>query len=144
MFVDLMSDVQTTLADRLFKAQMMVPQPMRAPQVTRVSGPTLDTTDEGYAPGAAAVAARQGFAPTGVAASAEADVITGAPVSTGAAVASGTARAERGSPLLTNRGEQAPTKPVTAGERVGRNDPCPCGSGLKYKKCHGRPGAPPL
>ncbi len=23
-------------------------------------------------------------------------------------------------------------------EKVGRNDPCPCGSGLKYKKCHGR------
>ena len=22
-------------------------------------------------------------------------------------------------------------------ERIGRNDPCPCGSGLKYKKCHG-------
>ena len=21
---------------------------------------------------------------------------------------------------------------------VGRNDPCPCGSGLKYKKCHGK------
>jgi uncharacterized protein YecA (UPF0149 family) len=21
--------------------------------------------------------------------------------------------------------------------KVGRNDPCPCGSGLKYKKCHG-------
>ncbi|MBI4215991.1 MAG: preprotein translocase subunit SecA [Chloroflexi bacterium] len=28
--------------------------------------------------------------------------------------------------------------PVTA--KVGRNDPCPCGSGKKYKKCHGRPG----
>jgi preprotein translocase subunit SecA len=27
--------------------------------------------------------------------------------------------------------------PVTAGPRVGRNDPCPCGSGKKYKKCHG-------
>lgn len=24
--------------------------------------------------------------------------------------------------------------------KVGRNEPCPCGSGLKYKKCHGRPG----
>jgi preprotein translocase subunit SecA len=24
-----------------------------------------------------------------------------------------------------------------AGEKVGRNDPCPCGSGKKYKKCHG-------
>jgi preprotein translocase subunit SecA len=31
---------------------------------------------------------------------------------------------------------QAP-KPVRAGAKVGRNDPCPCGSGKKYKKCHG-------
>jgi len=28
-------------------------------------------------------------------------------------------------------------------EKVGRNDPCPCGSGKKYKKCHGAPGQPP-
>jgi len=28
-------------------------------------------------------------------------------------------------------------KPVRAGAKVGRNDPCPCGSGKKYKKCHG-------
>ena len=26
---------------------------------------------------------------------------------------------------------------VHKGEKVGRNDPCPCGSGKKYKKCHG-------
>jgi preprotein translocase subunit SecA len=26
---------------------------------------------------------------------------------------------------------------VRTGPRVGRNDPCPCGSGKKYKKCHG-------
>jgi preprotein translocase subunit SecA len=25
-----------------------------------------------------------------------------------------------------------------SGARIGRNDPCFCGSGLKYKKCHGR------
>jgi len=24
------------------------------------------------------------------------------------------------------------------GEKVGRNDPCPCGSGKKYKHCHGK------
>ena len=30
-------------------------------------------------------------------------------------------------------------KPVQSGvQKVGRNDPCPCGSGKKYKKCHGR------
>jgi preprotein translocase subunit SecA len=27
---------------------------------------------------------------------------------------------------------------VRAGEKVGRNDPCPCGSGKKYKHCHGQ------
>ena len=26
---------------------------------------------------------------------------------------------------------------VRSGEKIGRNDPCPCGSGKKYKKCHG-------
>ena len=30
---------------------------------------------------------------------------------------------------------QAPT--VREGRKVGRNDPCPCGSGKKYKHCHG-------
>jgi preprotein translocase subunit SecA len=28
-------------------------------------------------------------------------------------------------------------QPVRRGEKVGRNDPCPCGSGKKYKKCCG-------
>ncbi len=31
----------------------------------------------------------------------------------------------------------APQRVVSEEERVGRNDPCPCGSGKKYKKCHG-------
>jgi preprotein translocase subunit SecA len=35
----------------------------------------------------------------------------------------------------------APPPPfVRAGQKVGRNDPCPCGSGKKYKHCHGRLG----
>jgi len=29
-------------------------------------------------------------------------------------------------------------EPYRAPEKIGRNDPCPCGSGKKYKKCHGR------
>ena len=28
-------------------------------------------------------------------------------------------------------------RPATQAAKVGRNDPCPCGSGLKYKRCHG-------
>ncbi len=33
--------------------------------------------------------------------------------------------------------QQEAPKPVRVGAKVGRNDPCPCGSGKKYKKCHG-------
>jgi preprotein translocase subunit SecA len=29
-------------------------------------------------------------------------------------------------------------RPVKKGEKIGRNDPCPCGSGKKYKKCCGK------
>jgi preprotein translocase subunit SecA len=36
----------------------------------------------------------------------------------------------------TNRGGEA--APVRAGRKIGRNDPCYCGSGKKYKFCHGR------
>ena len=32
---------------------------------------------------------------------------------------------------------EKPPKPVTVEHAPGRNDPCPCGSGKKYKKCHG-------
>ncbi|WP_444684882.1 preprotein translocase subunit SecA [Alkalicoccus luteus] len=34
--------------------------------------------------------------------------------------------------------EQGKTQPYVKGETVGRNDPCPCGSGKKYKNCHGK------
>ena len=40
-------------------------------------------------------------------------------------------------PGLDN-GKSAPQEPVRAEKRVGRNDPCPCGSGKKYKNCHGQ------
>jgi len=29
-------------------------------------------------------------------------------------------------------------QPFVRGQKVGRNDPCPCGSGKKYKQCHGK------
>jgi preprotein translocase subunit SecA len=37
--------------------------------------------------------------------------------------------------------EEGPKKPVRRENKVGRNDPCPCGSGKKYKKCCGRAAA---
>ena len=39
---------------------------------------------------------------------------------------------------LSTNGEQAAKTPVKVEKKVGRNDPCPCGSGKKYKNCHGK------
>jgi preprotein translocase subunit SecA len=51
------------------------------------------------------------------------------------ALASGGGNGDNGDVAL------APPPPfVRAGQKVGRNDPCPCGSGKKYKHCHGRLG----
>jgi len=39
---------------------------------------------------------------------------------------------------LQDGGPAVKRSPVQAGPKIGRNDPCPCGSGKKYKSCHGR------
>ncbi|MBQ1932191.1 MAG: preprotein translocase subunit SecA, partial [Muribaculaceae bacterium] len=36
------------------------------------------------------------------------------------------------------QGPRQPNQPIVAGPKIGRNDPCPCGSGKKYKACHGK------
>ena len=43
--------------------------------------------------------------------------------------------------MVLSRGESSPKRPQPVrreGRKIGRNDPCPCGSGKKYKKCCGR------
>ena len=40
--------------------------------------------------------------------------------------------------LLTNSSEPKTNAPIHVEKKVGRNDPCPCGSGKKYKNCHGK------
>ncbi|MDR1058071.1 MAG: YchJ family protein [Treponema sp.] len=43
-----------------------------------------------------------------------------------------------GGKWMYEEGDVMPRTVVRSGPRVGRNDPCPCGSGKKYKFCHGR------
>ncbi len=40
--------------------------------------------------------------------------------------------------FVTNQDKSAPVRHVTAQKKIGRNDPCPCGSGKKYKDCCGK------
>jgi preprotein translocase subunit SecA len=46
-------------------------------------------------------------------------------------------RAQQDLQFQTGPAQAEPPKPVKAAAKIGRNDPCPCGSGKKYKKCHG-------
>ena len=47
------------------------------------------------------------------------------------------AEADKRSPFMYNKQDINPQDPNTWG-KISRNDPCPCGSGLKYKHCHGK------
>ena len=113
MFEDLMRDIQHTFAERFLKVQLVFDEPRPTPL------PAMLTT----APAPAA----QEFDKMGVAAE---PTVVGAgrgvrslePEAPAAVMGAGTPRTSESS---------------TAGATVGRNDPCPCGSGKKYKKCHG-------
>ncbi|HEY3313943.1 MAG TPA: SEC-C metal-binding domain-containing protein, partial [Bacillota bacterium] len=52
-----------------------------------------------------------------------------------AAAASG---APADAPRAAEAGAEGPQQPIVVGKKPGRNDPCPCGSGKKYKKCCGK------
>src|SRR5690606_2403012 len=56
-----------------------------------------------------------------------------------APVAAAAAAARGPGPVPPQTG--GPTTPIRVEDKVGRNDPCPCGSGKKYKHCHGRSAA---
>ncbi|HVA00305.1 MAG TPA: preprotein translocase subunit SecA [Terriglobia bacterium] len=50
-------------------------------------------------------------------------------------------RREQAEMQMVGGGAMEKPQQVIRKEKVGRNDPCPCGSGKKYKKCHGAPSA---
>jgi len=117
MFVEMMDDLRSSATQMLFRVQIVDPRAMSAEDRRR----------------------RERLQRQQVA------MHRAAPAMAGAA-AGGTTTGTAGLPgPAGERTESAPT-PATAatpdtfvreGDKVGRNDPCPCGSGKKYKKCHG-------
>ena len=146
MFVDLMNDLRGTVGNLIFKAQLgQQRQPPRQPQRMQYSGPTDDGGVSGGALAQAAAAAGRAqpsgddgrVDDLGMARSARSGGGGGGrtvPLGSVGGVPSPQDPRE----LATNRGEERVRTPVTAAKEPGRNDACPCGSGKKYKKCHGR------
>jgi preprotein translocase subunit SecA len=105
--------------------------------------------NESLAQGAAALGAGNGSG-TPAAAVATAAAAAAAPTPGSAILRGGPADPPTARPMRESLGDQPVTggggpsasgpKPgfTPSGARIGRNDPCWCGSGAKYKKCHGR------
>ncbi len=122
MFVDLMTDVYGSIARFVFRAQL-APATPPPPPPTEFFGYTNRPAEHEPAEGEAPRAQPEQPAPRR----------SSLGVNPYAAVPA----APRAEETFTNREEPAPAKRSAAAE-VGRNDPCPCGSGKKYKNCHGR------
>ncbi|HEV8149461.1 MAG TPA: preprotein translocase subunit SecA [Gemmatimonadales bacterium] len=109
MFEDLMRDIQATFTERYFKIQVTAEPPRPAPPPPPIATPQRGADDM------FAGSARTATGPLG----------SGPPASRGASPKVETSLGRLGS----GDGRNVPV--------VGRNEPCPCGSGKKYKKCHG-------
>ncbi|CAN5469765.1 preprotein translocase subunit SecA [soil metagenome] len=133
MFVDLMNDVAETFTDRFLKVQLVIdegPPPEQAPPPSRPAAPTKRYNAlgvlEDYVPemATAGMAVVEDVGPAETPNEKEA-VVRRDPVIVGA-----------GRPRNVSELNTGPQQPVDW-TSVGRNDPCPCGSGKKFKKCHG-------
>ncbi len=123
MFVDLMNDVQHTFTERFLKVQLVFDQPPPLTQSMAQSTPVKKRFD------AMGIAEAVPDEPSGSGDQAPLDVPPRA--------------VPRGQPTVVGAGGRP--RSLEAGglpmgtdlSKVGRNDPCPCGSGKKFKKCHG-------
>jgi preprotein translocase subunit SecA len=127
MFVDLMSDIYNTFADRFLKVQLQFgppagappPEEPKRPAARRFNALGVAENDGGSAPEDSRIDIGPDEAPKpGLVARREPVVL-------------GAGRPRSLEPGQQNGGDSPDWS------TVGRNDPCPCGSGKKFKKCHG-------
>ncbi|HVQ23203.1 MAG TPA: SEC-C metal-binding domain-containing protein, partial [Candidatus Saccharimonadia bacterium] len=151
LYDELRGFIRGQVASTIFRVQVQRPA---APTPTPLPGPGQPANPDA-AQAAAVLDGAQPEAPTNDSSAAEVTATAAAPAAVATAAGTiGTATAAAAAPMLPGLGggtprmmrEQLgddvrqPAGGTTApgGQKLGRNDPCYCGSGLKYKKCHGR------
>jgi preprotein translocase subunit SecA len=132
MFVDLMGDIYNTFSDRFLKVQLQF-----GPPPGEQANDGRDLTQRGRKP------ARR-YDAMGVMEDATSDGAgrgTGSTMDVGPEEPPKTTVRARPDPMVVGAGRTRPLEAAmpadTDWSSVGRNDPCPCGSGRKFKKCHG-------
>ena len=128
MFVDLMNDIYNTFSERFLKVQLVLEPPAPPPMPMRPERPTKRYNALGILED---IPAEEPTAEETVLDVGPAETPTPKPV---------TARKDPtivGAGRLRSLDGNGTPPPGTDWSTVGRNDPCPCGSGKKFKKCHG-------
>jgi preprotein translocase subunit SecA len=122
MFVSLMADLRATFTERWLKLQIEIaPPPGVGPR-----GPTATGPAGGRPPGRPSSDLVSGPSPR-----------RATPMVASKAAAEGLVGGAEGGAAARQPGGQAAAVAANPYAGVGRNDPCPCGSGKKFKKCHG-------
>src|SRR4051812_4616118 len=140
MFVDLMNDVADTFTDRFLKVQLVIEEP--PPEDANPSGGQFQPESNPRAPTRRynALGVLEDVADDGPAVGATAVEDIGP-----AETPNEKPTAVKRDPLIIGGGRARSMNDIAAAQNagpvdwsnVGRNDPCPCGSGKKFKKCHG-------
>jgi len=154
MFVDLMDDIHNTFTERFLRAQITFEERAAPPPPMYLSGPELDGNGEERAPRPR----KKQFNALGVMEEIDVDGGDGTDATLDIAPAEAPKKgtAVRPEPTVHVGGKSSSLSKAMAGgsiggvpgvpgvsggsadwSNVGRNDPCPCGSGKKFKKCHG-------
>ncbi len=145
MFVGLMDDLRRTVTQQFFRLRIEQRPPMRHPAAGQgrfvYSGPAAaGAGGAGRGVGAAGGGAGGVGAGAGRIGRREREGVDAMGMAVPAGRRAGPAPGAPGADvrrLSTNREPARPRAPVTVEKAPGRNAPCPCGSGKKYKKCHG-------
>src|SRR6266480_1483576 len=154
MFVDLMEDIHNTFTERFLRAQITFEERQPPPPPMFLSGPDLSGNGEGTAPRPA----KKKYNALGVLedVDSEDDNGTEATLDVGPTEAPQKGATVKPEPTVHVGGKSSSLSKLAAAggavgvpgvpggtggaqdwSTVGRNDPCPCGSGKKFKKCHG-------
>ena len=124
LFERMLANLNTKAVSTLMRGQVYIPEPR--PQQEQPSAPEMSRAmPQQHAPRPNYRTSRGDFKTSNATLPSEANAAAAAEAAQRAAAAQ-------------RQGEPQRTMPVKAGPRIGRNDPCPCGSGKKYKNCHGR------
>lgn len=124
MFERMLANLNAKAVSTLMRGQVYIPEPR--PQQEQPSAPEMSR------------AMPQQRAPRPNYRTSRGDFKTASATLPSEANAAVAAEAAQRAAAAQRQNEPQRTMPVKAGPRIGRNDPCPCGSGKKYKNCHGR------